>query len=182
LVEVLPDPLPASRPALAHRVTEMRSPGNEVRLVDLHLGAAATRILTKEGLRLPGPENAVVATRSNQLVTEAIATMVRRMVPVLQAQAPPLHGNNRLLEPRLVMPVILPMVPTVLLLEWALLLVLVLLAVHHHLLQVLLQVWVTLTLSSSSTLEQLLLHHLPVTLHLLLPVTSLRLLHLPVLR
>jgi hypothetical protein len=182
LVEVLPDPLPASKPALAHRVTEMRSPGNEVRLVDLHLGAAATRILTKEGLRLPGPENAVVATRSNQLVAEAIATMVRRMVPVLQAQAPPLHGNNRLLEPRLVMPVILPMVPTVLLLEWALLLVLVLLAVHHHLLQVLLQVWVTLTLSSSSTLEQLLLHHLPVTLHLLLPVTSLRLLHLPVLR
>jgi hypothetical protein len=171
LVEVLPDPLPASKPALAHRVTEMRSPGNEVRLVDLHLGAAATRILTKEGLRLPGPENAVVATRSNQLVTEAIATMVRRMVPVLQAQAPPLHGNNRLLEPRLVMPVILPMVPTVLLLEWALLLVLVLL-----------QVWVTLTLSSSSTLEQLLLHHLPVTLHRLLPVTSLRLLHLPVLR
>lgn len=184
LVAVLPDPLPVSRLALALRATETRSPGNEAQLVDLHLGAAVTKILTREARRLPGPENAVVATRSNRPVTEVIATMVRRMVPVLQAQAqaPPLHGNNRLLEPRLVMLVILPMVPTVLLLEWALLLVLVLPAVHHRLLQVLLQVWVTLTLSSSSTLEQLPLHHLPVTLHHLLPVTSLRLLHLPVLR
>jgi hypothetical protein len=116
---------------------------------------------------------------------EVIATTAKHMVLVLQAQAQalPLHGNNKPPEPRLAMPVILATLPTVLLLEWALLLVLVLPVVHHHLLQVLPQVWVTLTLSSSSTLAQLLLpRHLPVTLHHLLPVTSLRLLHLPVLR
>jgi hypothetical protein len=185
LVEVLPDPLPVSRPALALRTTEMRSPGNEVRQVDLRLGAAVTKILTKEDRQLPGPENVVAATRINRPVMEVIATTARHMVLVLvlQAQALPLHGNNKLPEPRLAMPVILATLPTVLLLEWALLLVLVLPVVHHHLLQVLPQVWVTLTLSSSSTLAQLLLpRHLPATLHHLLPVTSLRLLHLPVLR
>lgn len=153
--------------------------------MDLRLGAAVTKILTKEDRQLHGPENVVAATRINRPVMEATAITARHMVLVLQAQVLPLplHGNNKLLEPRLAMLVILATLPTVLLLEWLLLLVLVLPAVHHHLLQVLPQVWVTLTLSSSSTLAQLLLpRHLPVTLHHLLPVTSLRLLHLPVLR
>lgn len=155
--------------------------------MDLRLGAAVTKILTKEDRQLHGPENVVAATRINRPVMEATAITARHMVLVLQAQAQvlplPPHGNNKLPEPRLAMLVILATLPTVLLLEWPLLLVLVLPAVHHHLLQVLLQVWVTLTLSSSSTLAQLLLpRHLPVTLHHLLPVTSLRLLHLPVLR
>jgi hypothetical protein len=178
LVEDLLDPLRALRLALALRTTAARSRGNEALPVDLHHGAAVTKILTKEDRQLPGPENAAVATRIAAPVMAVTVTTGKHMA-VLQALL--LHGSNKLLELRLGMARILDMVPMVLLLEWPLRLVLGLLVVPLHLLLVLLLDWVTLMPSSSSMLVQLLLRRRPlVTPRHHLPVISLLHLHLPV--
>jgi len=180
LVEGLLELLRVSRPALALRTTETRSLGNEVQLVVLHHGAAATRILTKVDRQLPGLEIAVVATKIITPVTVVIATTDKlTQVP----QVPLLHGRNRLLELRVGMLVILATVPTGLLPEWELPLVLVLLAVRLLLLLVLPQALETLTPSFSSmpALHHLLLRLLEMPRHHL-PVISLHLLHLLVLK
>jgi hypothetical protein len=180
LVEGLLELLRVSRPALALRTTETRSLGNEVQLVVLHHGAAATRILTKVDRQLPGLEIAVVATKIITPVTVVIATTDKlTQVP----QVPLLHGRNRLLELRVGMLVILATVPTVLLPEWELPLVLVLLAVRLLLL-VLPQALETLTPSFSSmpALHHLLLRRLLEMPRHHLPVISLHLLHLLVLK
>lgn len=145
--------------------------------MDLHHGAVATKILTKEDQQLLGLGTVVVVTKINTLVTTATATMVRHMA-LLQALLLP--GSNKLLELRVGMALTLPTVPTELLLEWALLLASLLPVVQLlPLLLVLPQVWATLTPSSNSMLVQhllprrllaTLLHHLPVTSpRLLLP-------------
>lgn len=179
-MEDLLELLRVSRPALALRTTGTRNLGSEALLVDLHHGAAATRILTKVDRQLPGLEIAVVATTIIKAVTLPIAT-TDRLTQVLQV--PLLPGRNRLLELRVGMLVILAMVPTVLLPEWELLLVLELLAVRHLLLLVLPQAWETLTpLFSNMPALHLLLRRLLGTPRHHLPVISLRLPRLRVLK